>query len=108
MQEGDSGTRRDHLEAAAKAGSSAAQAELDAAAAADAGPAAYLWDWFMELHAARGSNGFGPSPIGFADLAAWAQLTKRAPTAFEVMALRALDHAYLEVQGNAQLARAKK
>lgn len=105
MQEGDAGTRRDHLEAAARSGSSAAQAELDAAAAADAGPAAYLWDWFLELHSARTSSGFGPAPIGFAELAAWARLTRRTPSAFEVMALRALDHVYMEVHGAAQLAR---
>lgn len=105
VTEGDAGTRRDHLEAAARSGSSAAQAELDAVAAAAPGAGRYLWEWFLELHAARGSTGFGPAPIGWQDIDAWARLTGRKPSALEVVALRALDTVYLETMGRAELAR---
>lgn len=102
VKEGDAGTRRDHLEIAAKSGSAAAQAELDAAAAADPGPARHVWDWFLELHAARGGSGFGPSPISYMEIAAWGFLTKRRPQQWEVAAIRRLDHEYLQAASESQ------
>lgn len=107
VPEGDAGTRRDHIEAAARSGSAAAQAELDEAAAADPGASRYLWDWFLELHSARGSTGFGPAALSYSEIEAWARLTGRRPSALEVFALKGLDQAYLEIQGTAQLARSK-
>lgn len=108
VPEGDAGTRRDHLEAAARSGSSAAQAELDEAAAAVPGAGRYLWEWFLELHSARGSTGFGPAAISWSEIDAWARLSGRRPTSMEVAAIRALDHAYLEVTGQASVERAKR
>lgn len=101
VREGDEGTRREHLEAAARSGSAAAQAELDQAAQANAGHAKHVWEWFLELHAARSGSGFGPNPIGYADIDAWARLSRRRLAAWEVAAIRAMDQAYLEVQGAA-------
>lgn len=56
---------------------------------------AHVWQWFGDLSAARGGNGWGPNPIGYADVAAWAALTRRDPTAAEVDLLMALDRRYL-------------
>lgn len=56
---------------------------------------AYLWRYFIELDAARGGTGFGPSPIGYQDILAWARLTGRRPLPWEVGVLMALDRACL-------------
>jgi hypothetical protein len=56
---------------------------------------AYLWEWFQDLHTARGSNGMGPNPITYTDIAAWAGLsgiTLRAP---EIQAILMLDRLWL-------------
>lgn len=57
--------------------------------------AAYLWGWYCELAAARNSNGFGPVPLSFAEIDAWARLNARVLHPFELRALRALDAAWL-------------
>lgn len=90
----DGATYRQHLERAAQAGSPRARRELSEGPALPAA-CAYVWTWFLELHAARGSNGYGPNPIGFVELEAWARLTGRQPTPWEIAALRALDAAWL-------------
>lgn len=87
--QGDGRPYREHLQAVAARGHAAAKAEL-------AGPelppmGAYVWTWFLELHAARGSSGFGPLPIGYGEIAAWAALTGRAPLPWEIELLTALD-----------------
>jgi hypothetical protein len=69
---------------------------------AHAGPAlprgfAYLWTWFLELHAARGSSGIAHNPISFSDLLAWARLTGRRPMAWDVAVLRRIDGVFLEI-----------
>lgn len=58
---------------------------------------AYLLDWFLELDAARGSSGFGPSPIGYSEIEAWARLTGRLLLPWEVLTLRHLDACRLNV-----------
>ncbi len=55
----------------------------------------YLWNWFIELNAQRTSNGFGGNPIQFVDIMAWARLTDRKPTTWEVKTLRKLDMVWL-------------
>ena len=62
---------------------------------------AHLWAWFIELSAARGSSGFGPLPIGYGEIDAWARLTMRDPTPAEVTALRRLDGVFLKVMTEA-------
>lgn len=58
----------------------------------------YLWEWFRELDAARGSSGFGANPIAFVEIDAWARLTMRSPTPWDVRVLKQLDIAYLNAQ----------
>lgn len=89
----DGHSYRQHVERAAAAGSKVAQAELQ-------GPVlpmscAHVWAWFLELAAARSANGTSLNPVGFADIDAWARLTGRRPTPWEVGALRALDTVWL-------------
>jgi hypothetical protein len=50
-----------------------------------------LWNAFVELHEGRGSNGYGPNPITWQDLAAWQSISGVTLTAWEVSAIRALD-----------------
>ena len=55
------------------------------------------WNWFMQLHAARGSSGFGPSPLSYEDINAWATRMRIYPTPLEVELLKMLDITYLQV-----------
>lgn len=48
-------------------------------------------EWFEELSKARTSNGFGVNSFTYTELQAWAVLTRRVPTPFEVEMLMALD-----------------
>lgn len=58
--------------------------------------AAHVWEWFGELNLARTGNGFGANPFTYAEISAWASLLGRCPRPWEVVALKALDRAYLE------------
>jgi hypothetical protein len=53
--------------------------------------AEHVWLWFCQLEAVRTSNGYGPNPIAYGEIAAWAALTGNRPTRFEAACLRALD-----------------
>lgn len=66
----------------------------------------YLWELFVRLDARRGSNGFGPAPISFADIAAFVAITGLPLTAWEIETIEAVDDAYMEAQ--AEKAKAKK
>lgn len=68
---------------------------------------AYVWRWFCELHGARG-GGFGPAPISYQDIMAWAALTRVRPTLWEVGAIRAIDHEYLSVEAAAARRKAQR
>lgn len=59
--------------------------------------AAYLWRWFLELHAARQPGPAGPAPLSFSEIGAWASLRRVPVSADDVSALRALDSLFLEV-----------
>jgi hypothetical protein len=54
-----------------------------------------LWPIFNQLHACRGSNGFGPSRISFVDLDAWQRLNGVRLRPWEIEAIRHADGAYL-------------
>jgi len=61
----------------------------------------YIWDWFKELDAARGSNGFGPAALSFVEIDAWARLTLRHPSPWDVAVLKILDVTYLNAMAKA-------
>lgn len=90
----DGTTQRQHLQSAARQGDRRAQLELAGPADLPA-PAAHVWTWYCELAAARPA-GFGLSPIGYAEIAAWRDLTGARPGPHEVEWLRALDQAFLK------------
>lgn len=57
---------------------------------------AHLWNAFIELHQARGSSGFGPNPISYAEIAAYRAVTGADLSPWEVKVIRALDTVYIE------------
>lgn len=64
----------------------------------------HLWRWFVELSAARGSNGWGPNPISYLDIEAWSRLTRTIINPAEVRAIIALDQAFLTERAEADRA----
>lgn len=54
-----------------------------------------LWRDFLELHDSRGSNGWGPSRITYADLRAYSDMTGTTLEAWEIEALRKADSVWL-------------
>lgn len=55
-----------------------------------------LWLDFADLHASRGSTGFGPARITFMDLHAWQQVNGRVLSGWQLEAIRRADNAYLD------------
>lgn len=68
-------------------------------ALADAPPlppeGAYLWGFFADLHSARGSSGFGPSPLAFSDIEAWSRLSGNHLDPWELRAILGIDAQYM-------------
>jgi hypothetical protein len=62
----------------------------------------HLWAIFLELHSARGGNGYSPNPIGFSELVAWQQLREWPLDSWEVEAIRQIDAAYLAAWAKAK------
>ena len=60
--------------------------------------AAYLWQWYMEIAAARGGSGFGPNPLSFTEIEAWSRLTGNRPGPWETGTLRAFDDAFFRIR----------
>lgn len=61
-----------------------------------------LWQWFWELSSARASSGYGPQPVGWADMAAWARLTGIDLAPWQALALRRMDETYLKTCADMQ------
>lgn len=62
--------------------------------------AEHIWAWFLDLHQARGGNGFGPNPISWRDLVAWRDLTGVTIYPAEIMAIMELDRLWLKSQAD--------
>jgi hypothetical protein len=58
---------------------------------------AYLFEWWGELSACRPVGFGGPGAISYLEIEAWARLTDRAPSPYEVALIRALDNIFLKV-----------
>jgi hypothetical protein len=92
-RQSDGSTLRDHYEARARlSGGEKARALLTPPECPAHG--AYLFGWFDELHRRRGRTEHGPAPLTWADFDAWARLTKRTPSPWELETLAAFDDAY--------------
>ena len=51
----------------------------------------YLWYRFLEMHAARGSTGFGPAAISNHEMLAWSRLNDVPILPWEARILRQMD-----------------
>ncbi|MDP3417849.1 hypothetical protein [Falsiroseomonas sp.] len=57
--------------------------------------AAYLWEWFLELHEARGAGGMGgPAAITYQDIQAWTGLRGIRLAPWETSVLTMLDRVF--------------
>ena len=56
----------------------------------------HIWRWFCQLNATRG-GGWGPAPLTFQDLSAWAALMRTEPTPWELEMLLMIDGISLRV-----------
>lgn len=92
---GDGAPRRDHLLAVERI-TKKRPPELDGG---DLPPeAAHVWSFFIALHRARGSNGMGPNPLSYSDIAAWSSLTGIIIRSSELEVLLDIDQAWLSSQ----------
>lgn len=55
---------------------------------------AHVLGWFFELHSRRSVGQWGPAALSWVDLHAWASLTGRRPSAWELRVIGRLDAAY--------------
>lgn len=55
----------------------------------------HVYAMFWEVSASRGGNGYGPNPISYCEMQAWAQLTGQTPTPFEVGIVKELDALFM-------------
>lgn len=55
-----------------------------------------VWEWFWELHQGRGSSGFCPLPLSWADMHAWACMSGIALAPWLCRMLRRMDMAWLD------------
>lgn len=52
----------------------------------------YVWKWFIDLHNARGSSGFGINPISYVEIKAYFDLIDTQPEEWEVNIIKRFDN----------------
>lgn len=57
-----------------------------------------IWKYFLDLHNARGSNGFGVDPISYTEIKNYFDLMGIDPDPQEIELLKRFDYKYLEIQ----------
>jgi hypothetical protein len=67
----------------------------------------HIWIWFHQLSGTRG-GGFGPAPITYQKIAAWANLLQTEPTPWEIEMLMMLDRLWFKIQNDRDKKKAKK
>ena len=95
----DKSTVREHLEMAAKAGSSKARRELEEPERPEA--LEYLWRWAQQLHGRSGAGQFGLVPLTWTTLHDWAETTRVRLEPLEIEALMILDNVMLHPEAKA-------
>lgn len=68
----------------------------------------HLWQWWQELHAARGHNGWSWSRLGWSDIDAWARLTGAMPRASEIRVVMQIDAEWLLAESRRRAAQQPK
>jgi hypothetical protein len=66
-----------------------------------------IYQDFLELNAARSSNGYGPNPLGFSEIHSYYLLNRLQPEPWEVFILRYFDSIFLGVYAEEQAKKAK-
>lgn len=56
----------------------------------------HIWGWFIQLSARRG-GGFGPAPLSYQEVDAWARLMGLDPTPWEIQQIMTIDDIQLKV-----------
>lgn len=97
MPQKDGATLRDHLATVYKQ-TGRPPKELEGPDIAEW--ALYLWEWFRELSAGRGSTGFGPAPLTYSEIKAWMDMKKITIEPWELTILKRLDSVYLTQTAN--------
>ena len=54
-----------------------------------------FWEWFWELSSGRGHTGFGPQPLSWQDMEAWARISGIELQPWQALVFRAMDQAWL-------------
>ena len=54
-----------------------------------------LWEWFWEMASGRGSSGFGPQPLSWQDMVAWASISGIELQPWQAVIIRSMDRAWL-------------
>lgn len=57
----------------------------------------YLYEWFCDLSACRGSNGYGPNPLSPSIIRDWQDMSGHYINPWEFELLRRLDRTWLKV-----------
>lgn len=63
---------------------------------------AHVWQYFVELHRTRGSNGFGENSLTYTEIGFWCGLTGNTLESWELQTIVAIDAAYLSEQAEAR------
>lgn len=85
-------TRREHYQGLARQGADVP--ELHGPDLPEA--ARYLMEWFGQLHSTRPGGPSGPAPLRYTEIKAWAELTGRKLSWWEVETIKRLDRLWLE------------
>lgn len=67
-----------------------------------------VWKWFIDLHNARGSNGFGVNPIPYTEIKAYFDLMEIQPEDWEVNLIKLFDNEALQAYAKEAEAERKK
>jgi hypothetical protein len=51
-----------------------------------------VWKWFIDLHSARGSNGFGINPISYTEIKSYFDLIDLQPEDWEINLIKLFDN----------------
>lgn len=68
----------------------------------------YVWKWFIDLHNARGSNGFGINPISYTEIKSYFDLMDTQPEEWEVILIKLFDNEALQAYAKEADAERKK
>jgi hypothetical protein len=55
----------------------------------------YMWEWFLQLNAARQNNGMAISPLSYSEILAWVTLMQINISPFEITVIKALDSMFI-------------